>query len=106
MSIAAMVTGTLVQAVQAGQEFTGRVVLEGDLPVHLLTRRTALGKALLAVPVGMPVSVAGTLTTAVHFDKRERPYVHHTLHVTAVTTPQPAAPARTGLLRDFLKAST
>lgn len=87
--IDALVHGRLVHAVETAAEVTGRIVIEGDRPIQFTARRGAVRRALLALPAGHPLAVAGTLTTRVQHDKHGEPYVRHDLQITAVLTAQP-----------------
>lgn len=91
--IDALVNGRLVNCRQQDNLVIGRIAMDGDKPVQFTARRSSVKSALLAIPVGTPVSVSGRLSTWVKHDKDGTPYVHHEIAITAVMTAQP-----TGLL--------
>lgn len=87
--IDAIIHGTLIHTSDEGSNVLGRIVLENDKPIQFTARRGSLKRAMRAIPLGMPVSVAGHLTTSVRFDKNNCAYVHHEILITAVLTAQP-----------------
>lgn len=87
--IDALVHGRLIHCKEVDNLVIGRIVMEGDKPVQFTARRGVVKSALLAMPGGMPVSVAGQLTTAVKYATDGQPYVYHEILITAVLTAQP-----------------
>lgn len=87
--IDALIHGRLIHCREEGNLLVGRIVLADDKPIQFSARRGAVKSALRELPTGMPVSVAGRLTTGIRFDKDTSPYVHHEITISAVLTAQP-----------------
>lgn len=87
--IDALIHGRLIACREEGPLLVGRIVMGGDAPVQFCARRGAVKRTLSSLAQGMPVSVAGRLSTSVRQDKDGRHYVLHELTVSAVLTAQP-----------------
>ena len=96
--IHALITGRLVHCKAEEKVVVGRIVLADEKPVEFTARRGVIKAALLALPFGMPVSVSGSMTSAVGYSKAGEAHVHHEILVTAVMTAQPPR----GLLASIL----
>lgn len=86
--ISATVTGSMVHYREDAAALVGRIVVDGGQPVQFMAKRGMVKRALQALPIGSPVSVAGWLATRVKYDKEGYPYVNHEITITAVLTPQ------------------
>lgn len=100
--IDALVHGRLVHRVEVDTEVIGRIVIDGDKRIQFTARRASVRRALMALPPGFPVAVAGSLSTSVASEKDGTPYVRHDLLVTALLT---AEPSTSGLAAFFRKAT-
>lgn len=98
--INALITGRLIHIKTVENQVEGRIVLDGDKPVQFTARRGVVKTALLAMACGMPLSVAGPLTSRVKYDKDGKPYVCSEIVITSVLTAQPQ---RLGLFGSILK---
>ena len=87
--IDALIHGRLIHCRQEAGQLVGRIVDDEDRPVHFIATRGRIKSTLQAMAQGMPLSVAGPLTTCVKHDKEGSPYVEHVIRITAVLTAQP-----------------
>lgn len=87
--IDALITGRLIHFKTVDNLLQGRIVMDGDEPVQFTAKRGKVKAALMAMDSGMPLSVAGPLTSRVKHDKDGQPYVCNEILITAVLTAQP-----------------
>ena len=96
--IDALVTGRLIHCKKVDNFVVGRIVMEGDKPIEFSARRGALKSALLALPFGMPISVAGPMSSCIRYDKDGQPYVSNEILIAALLTAQPPQNLLTSIL--------
>jgi hypothetical protein len=84
-----LINGRLINATQEAGQVHGRIVMARDVPVQFTARRGSVKNALLKLPAGFPVAVAGEMITSVAAGK-ERPYVLHQLMITSILTAKPS----------------
>lgn len=87
--IDALITGRIVHCKAEENMLVGRIVMEGDKPVQFTAKRGIVKAALLALPSGMPLCVAGPMSSRIKHDKDGQPYVCNEVLITAVLTAQP-----------------
>lgn len=92
--IDAMIHGRLVRCVEQDNLLVGRIVHSNDEPVQFTARRGFVKAALAALPIGMPVAVAGELSSSIKHDKDGRAFVLNEICITAVLTAQPTSALR------------